>query len=163
MTSRANVRADLLHMRWSTRKRRKGPMRRIAFLFLSVLATGLLLVPVAWAGSPHFVNDSVTVTKVGDTLTASGKEAGLGDEAQIHIVVTATAACINPGGNHPSAANKETVTAQGDFPVQNGKADFSLTLTATFQPSCSPPMTVQWSDITVADVTNNLSVFFADP
>jgi hypothetical protein len=138
-------------------------MRRIAFVFLSVLATALLLVPVAWAGSPHFVDSSVTVTKAGDTLTASGKEAGLGDEAQIHITVTATAACINPGGNQPSAANKETVSAEGTFPVQNGKADFSLTLTAVFQPPCSPPMTVQWSNITITDTTNGLSMFFADP
>jgi hypothetical protein len=106
------------------------------------------------------VDGTVTVTRSGNTLTASGKEAGLGDEAQIHIVVTATASCINPGGNHPQAANKETFSTEGDFPVQNGKANFSLTLTATFQPECSPPMTVVWTDVTVADTTNGISVFF---
>jgi hypothetical protein len=96
-------------------------------------------------------------------LSASGKEAGLGDEDQVHIVGTATASCINPGNNHPKAANKEAFSAEGNFPVQNGKANFSLTLTATFQPSCSPPMTVLWTDITVADETNGISLFFADP
>jgi hypothetical protein len=55
--------------------------------------------------------------------------------------VTATAECINPGQKHPKAANKESVSAEGDFPVQNDKALFSLTLTASFQPECSPPMT----------------------
>jgi hypothetical protein len=30
------------------------------------------------------------------------------------------------------------------LPVQNGKADFTLTATASFQPDCTPPMTVVW-------------------
>ena len=111
----------------------------------------------AWAGSPHFVGTPIA-TISGDTLTVSGKEAGLGNEQQIHVEVTADAACINPGGNHPEAANKESFTAAGDFPVQNGKADFSLTVVATFQPSCSPPMTVAWSNIVVTDAANGLSV-----
>ena len=72
-------------------------------------------------------------------------------------MVSATALCINGGGNHPKAVNKESVTAAGDFPVQNGKANFSLTLTATFQPPCSPPMTVAFTDVTVMDTTNNLT------
>jgi len=113
---------------------------------------------VAFAGSPHFV--SVTATQSGNTLTVSGKEAGLGNETQVHIVVNATAECINNGGKHPKAVNKESVSAAGDFPVQNGQAQFSLTLTATFQPNCSPPMTVAFTNITVTDtahgVTKNL-------
>lgn len=117
----------------------------------------------ASAGSPHFVENSISLTKSGSTLTVSGKEAGLGDEEQVHIVVDATASCINPGNNKPQAANKETFSAEGDFPVQNGKANFSLTLIATFDPSCSPPMTVVWTDITITDETNGISLFFADP
>jgi hypothetical protein len=85
----------------------------------------------------------------------------LGDEARVHIVVTATAACINPGDKHPKAANKESLSAEGDFPVQNGKANFSLTLTATVQPDCSPPMTVVFTDVTVTDTTNGLSKTFS--
>jgi hypothetical protein len=113
----------------------------------------------AFAGSPHFVSNTLgaTVSADGTTLTVSGKEAGLGDEAQVHIVVSATAECLNGGGNHPKAVNKASFSAAGDFPVQNGKAEFSLSLTATFQPSCSPPMTVRWSDITVTDTTNGIS------
>jgi hypothetical protein len=110
---------------------------------------------VAFAGSPHFV--SVTATRSGNTLTVSGKEAGLGNETQVHIVVNATAECINGGGKHPKAVNKESVSAAGDFPVQNGKADFSLTLTATFQPNCSPPMTVVFTNVTVTDTTHNVT------
>ena len=85
---------------------------------------------------------------------------GLGDEAQVHIVVSATAECINPGSRHPKAANKTNVSAEGDFPVQNGKADFSLSLTATFQSNCSPPMTVRFTNVTVTDTTNGISKNF---
>lgn len=130
-------------------------MRR-AFLVvpLMFLATLGFTAP-AWAGSPHFVHP-FGVTRADDTLTVSGKEAGLGDETQVHIQVTATAECINRGGNHPKAANKESLNAAGDFPVQNGKADFSLTLTAVFQPPCSPPMTVVFTDVVVSDTAHGL-------
>jgi len=42
--------------------------------------------------------------------------------------------------------------------VQNGKAEFSLTLVATnIAPNCSPPMTIVWTDITVTDTTNGIT------
>jgi hypothetical protein len=132
-------------------------MRRLLVLVMAGFFLSLIAVPAAYAGSPHFVNNAFTVERTDNTLTVSGKEAGLGDEAQIHVVLTATALCINPGGHHPKAVNKESLTAEGDFPVQNGKADFTLSVTATFQPECSPPMTVEFTDITVTDTTNNLT------
>jgi hypothetical protein len=135
-------------------------MRRLVLVAVVALATAAIAVPAAWAGSPHFVNNAFSITRTDSTLTVSGKEAGLGDEAQVHIVVTATALCINPGGNHPKAVNKEDVSAEGDFPVQNGKAEFTLVLTATFQPECSPPMTVAFTDVTVTDETNGISKSF---
>jgi hypothetical protein len=44
--------------------------------------------------------------------------------------------------------------------VQNGKADFTLSATAMFQPECSPPMTVVFTDVTVTDTTNGLTHSF---
>lgn len=130
-------------------------MRRL-LLFATVAAmTMAVAVPNVLAGSPHFV--SVTAARSGNSLTVSGKEAGLGNETQVHIEVTATAECINGGGKHPKAVNKESVSAEGDFPVQNGKALFELTLTASFQPDCSPPMTVRFSDVVVRDTEHNVS------
>lgn len=129
-----------------------------AFLVLLCFAVTLIVTPMALAGSPHFINSATTVSVSGNTLTVSGKEAGLGDEAQVHIVLTATASCINGGGNHPQAANKTSVSAAGDFPVQNGKAEFTLTATATFQPTCAPPMTVVFTDITVTDTTHSITL-----
>ena len=123
----------------------------LAVTATAVVATGAL------AGSPHFVSNTVTATRTDNSLTVSGKEAGLGDEAQVHIVVSATAECINGGGNHPKAVNKTSVSSEGTFPVQNGKAEFSLSLTPVFQPSCSPPMTVRFANVVVTDTTNGIS------
>jgi hypothetical protein len=129
-------------------------MKRSIVVVTAVLATLMLSATAAWAGNPHFVG-TPTVTKSGDSLLVSGKVAGLGNETQIHVVASAQAACLNPGQNFPQAANKQTFSAEGDFPVQNGKANFNLTLTATFSPKCSPPMTVVWGPvtITVSDTT----------
>jgi len=129
--------------------------RRLLSILVSIAFVGVLAATEAWAGSPHFT--SCSVTQAGNTLTVDGKEAGLGDEEQINVVVSATASCINPGSKHPKAANKESVSAAENVPVQNGKALFSIDLTATFQPDCTPPMTVVFTDITVTDTTNNIS------
>lgn len=134
-------------------------MRRWAaalFLFAALVSA---LATTASAGSPHFVGDP-QISRSGNSLTVTGKEAGLGNEEQIHIVLTATAECINGGLKHPRAANKTSVSAEGDFPVQNGKANFSLTVTATFDPSCSPPMTVRFTNVRVTDETNGISKSF---
>jgi hypothetical protein len=122
---------------------------------LGTITAILASVSIAAAGSPHFVG-SLTQVVVGDTLTVSGKEAGLGNETQVHIELTATALCINPGGKHPKAVNKEDVTAAGDFPVQNGQATFSLSVSAVFQPDCTPPMTVAFTDVVVCDTEHDV-------
>ncbi len=125
--------------------------------FLSALFATLAFALPAWAGSPHFVG-TPTVTVSGSTLTVHAKEAGLGDEAQIVAVLSGTAQCINKGGNNPNAANKTSFSSSSTVPVQNGKADYTISATATFSPSCSPPMTVQFTSATLTDTTNNLSV-----
>src|SRR5262245_3018057 len=93
---------------------------RVGAVAVAVFTSLMLTAGAAWAGSAHFVDDTVTKSVSGNTLTVSGKEAGLGDEAQVHIVVSATALCINNGGHHPKAVNKESVSSEGTFPVQNG-------------------------------------------
>ena len=115
----------------------------------------------AFAGEPHFIGSAFTVQRDGDTLVVCAKEAGLGDEQQIHVVLTATAQCVNPGGNEPAAANKESKTAEGDFPVQNGKANYCITVSAEISPDCVPPMSLLWTDVTLTDQTNSLTQSFA--
>lgn len=135
-------------------------MRRFltfAGAFLTALFAVLALAVPARAGNPHFVG-TPTVTISGSTITVSAKEAGLGDEAQIVAVLSGTAECINGGGHHPKAANKTSFSTSSTEPVQNGKADYTLSVTATFSPSCSPPMTVEFTSATLTDTTNHLSV-----
>jgi hypothetical protein len=131
---------------------------RKVLMAVGVMAAVLFSVQPAFAGSPHFVDDKVQLTQDGATLTVSFKEAGLGDEEQVHVVLSADAQCVNPGNNEPQAANKESFSTAGDFPVQNGKTEGTLSLTAVFQPSCSPPMTVVFSNVVLTDTTNGISV-----
>jgi hypothetical protein len=123
-------------------------MRRALLVMVLALATTALAVPAAWAGSPHFVG-TPTITRSGDAITVSGKVAGLGDETQITVAVTADVACVNPGSQKPQAENKGATIAEGTFPVQNGKAIFSVTGTGTTSPDCSPPMTLEYSNVVV--------------
>ena len=128
-------------------------------MFIVPLLFALLLsmaVP-ALAGNPHFVG-TPSITRTGDSLQVSGKVAGLGNEEQINVEVTALAECVNRGGNKPSADNKDEVSVDGQFPVQNGKAYFDLTLDGGEQidPECSPPMSIVYSDVVVTVDVGNL-------
>lgn len=133
-------------------------MKRHAVLLGVAAVAALMVVGSTLAVSnAHFVGNP-TASRSGNTLTVSGKVAGLGDVDVITVTVSADAACINPGSNKPKAANKQSISSSEDVPVQNGKALFSVPLTATFQPDCTPPMTVQFSNVvvtvTAADGTN---------
>jgi len=137
-------------------------MQRSLRILVAALAILVLSAQGALAGSPHFVG-GISIERDGNSLTVSGKIAGLGNETQVHVVVTVSAECINPGSKKPQAENKESFSTEGTFPVQNGKAEFSLTVTATFQPNCSGPMTIVFSDVTVSDAEHGLSATFAGP
>lgn len=132
----------------------------IFVVVLTALIVALLAAAPAWAGSPHFITSAFSATRAGDTLTVSGKEAGLGDEQQITVTVSGDAACLNPGDNFPQAANKQSFATTVTVPVQNGKADYSVDLTFTVQPRCNPPMRLVIGNVTVADETNGLTFTF---
>ncbi|HEX6127816.1 MAG TPA: hypothetical protein VF071_02220 [Candidatus Limnocylindria bacterium] len=123
-------------------------MYRKIGISIAVLTAMALTVSIVAAGNAHFVG-TPKITVSGNTVTVSGKVAGLGNIPQIHVEVSGDAQCVNPGKKEPKADNKDEFSADGDFPVQNGKANFSLDLTATFQPDCTPPMTVSWSNISI--------------
>jgi hypothetical protein len=118
-------------------------------------APAILIATAAFAGNPHFVSCTFSITPT--SVSVMAKEAGLGDESQVEAVLTATSECINPGGNHPKAGNKEDVAAAGVFPVQNGRANIALTAGVSFQPECSPPMTVAFTDLVLTDITHGIS------
>jgi hypothetical protein len=135
-------------------------MRKRVIAVLGLAGALMLSALPAYAGSPHFVGDPVA-TRTGDTLTVTGKLAGLGNEEQVHVVLVADVQCVNPGNNEPQAENKDAVIAEGDFPVQNGKTNFTLSGVGTTDPACSPPMTLVYQNVVVTDTTHNLSFTFS--
>jgi hypothetical protein len=124
-------------------------MLRISKTFLLVtVAAGALAAAAVAVSNAHFVG-TPTIMRTDNTLVVSGKVAGLGQVEEITVAISGDALCINPGAKHPKAANKADVTGGANVPVQNGKANFSVPATATFQPDCSPPMTVVFENIVV--------------
>jgi hypothetical protein len=123
-------------------------LRKSGIAFAVLVTLALTMAAVAAVSNAHFVG-TPTLSSSGNVATASGKVAGLGDVDTITVTVSGDAACINPGSKHPKAANKESFSSTSEIPVQNGKANFTSTLTATFSPDCSPPMSVQWSNLSV--------------
>src|SRR6266511_5974685 len=118
-----------------------------------LVATSILMVFTATAAiavsNAHFVG-TPTATRNDNTLTISGKVAGLGGVEEITVTISGDALCINPGSNHPKAANKAALSGGANVPVQNGKANFSVTThPVNFQPDCTPPMTVVFQNVTV--------------
>jgi hypothetical protein len=119
-------------------------------LRISILAgvAALAFAATAVADSPHFISEgTASISSAGNYVVTNFKEAGLGKTATTEAITlsatgTATYACINGGGNHPSATNKETVTGAvsntGSFPVRNG----STTGTISVGP---PPPTASFS------------------
>jgi len=133
-------------------------MRFIRPLFVAVLAVAGIMAAAlpANAGSAHFVGDPSYTVSAG-TVTVSAKEAGLGNLPQITVELSGVAACVNPGGNGPEAQNKSAFSVSSQEPVQNGQASYVIAVSPVFRPSCSPPMSVVVTSLTLADVTDGIA------
>lgn len=143
-------------------------------LILAILAI-CLVAGVAWATSPHFVKSNISIDRVG-CLSSSFKEAGLGDNLQVEIHLSANATvtwqCVNHGGNCPQASNKTTVvqqvSADGIFSVKNGQVTGNLLVCPPEPPDtfgCPGNQVIslaaiQYTNIVLKDVTNNVQVVF---
>jgi hypothetical protein len=123
-------------------------LRILKTLLLVTVAAGTLVAAAVAVSNAHFVG-APTVVRTDNSLIVSGKVAGLGQVEEITVAISGDALCINPGAKHPKAANKADVAGGANVPVQNGKANFSVPATATFQPDCTPPMTVVFENIVV--------------
>lgn len=144
---------------------------RITIVVLVIAAS--IMVTTASADSPHFVRASASFQGSGPNLAVSWKEAGLGNNQLIDYRASANAtavyACINGGGNHPRAANKETVSgpvsASGQFSSgKNGQITASLTLSPPGPGgfSCPPGQRlvvakVTYTNVTITDTTNGVT------
>src|SRR6266568_7253164 len=71
------------------------PMRRFTIAAMCLVVITCFTATTAFAGSPHFVGTCTATLNPDNTVTFSGKEAGLGNEAQIQSQFTVVAECIN--------------------------------------------------------------------
>jgi hypothetical protein len=142
-------------------------MRRFLLLLIGASAGLALVAPSAFAASPHFISEgTASITSSGAYLVSNFKEAGLGNTATteaitLHIdTATAVYACVNGGGNHPKAVNKQTATSSlnttQSFPVRNGQTTGSIQAgpppAGPFSPSCNPPMKVVLAQVSYSGV-----------
>jgi hypothetical protein len=154
-----------------------APTRRIRVLlalFATLIAAFALASPAsAVAAKFHSATGSVNAN---GSLTVAFDERGLGNDNINYTLTadyTAVFACINGGGNHPQAANKETVhgaaTAAGTFQPKNGRVQASLTTAAPSAGDFTCPSgqrlvlaSVSYTGITLTDTTNGTSITVAD-
>jgi hypothetical protein len=128
----------------------RKPPRKIGII-AAVLTMLVLTVTSVLAVNAHFLYANVTEVTA-NSITVSFKEAGLGNSvSSVLIELSGNAECINPGSKHPKASNKTGFLVSDIYDVSNGQATGSLKATATTSPSCTPPMTLAWTDLRVTD------------
>ena len=144
-------------------------------LLAGALVAAMAFAAAASADAPKFHSATSSVNGSG-ALVASFDERGLGN-TNIDYTLTADAtavfACINGGGNHPQAANKETVNAEvsagGSFEPKNGRVQASLSAGPPSAGSFSCPngqrlvlASVSYTNIVLTDTTNGVSTSLPD-
>jgi hypothetical protein len=143
---------------------------------VATLATALAFAtPASASSAPKFHSATSSVDNAG-ALVVNFDERGLGnDNIDYTLTADATAlyACINGGGNHPQAANKETVNAEvsaaGSFEPKNGRVVASLSAGPPSAGSFSCPngqrlvlASVSYTTIVLTDTTNEVTTAVPD-
>lgn len=149
-------------------------LRMLTALVATVGLFGLGVVSAeAKTSGAHFMPDTAASVADNGALAVFIDEAGVGQEnVDYTLTWTATAdyGCINGGGNHPQATNKETTTTGGadtfsESPI-NGRIMVAISVPGTPPPppsnfSCPSGQTLVLADVTysatLADTTNNAS------
>lgn len=120
----------------------------------------------------HFMHDTGDSVNSSGALVISIDEAGVGNATvnySVSTAATATYACINGGGNHPKAANKDTfsssLTGGASFSPINGRvsASFSVGPLSADGFTCPGGQTlvlaaVSYSNVMLTDTTNGVSI-----
>ena len=134
-------------------------------------AVALAVWPVAASASSgaHFFKDTSASVANSGALTVHIDEAGLGNENinyTLSAEASATYACINGGGNHPKATNKETfseeLSGEASFQPKNGRVQADMSVGPISAGSFKCPSgqrlvlaAVSYSNIVLTDTTNN--------
>jgi hypothetical protein len=154
-------------------------MRKSLFAIITAIAAVAFTAGTASATSgAHFFHKASTssINNQG-ALVVSWDEAGLGQDTVFYTLsasASATYACINGGGNHPQAANKETFNGplsspNTGFQPENGRVQGTLSVGPLSGGSFSCPggqtlvlACVSYTNITLTDTTNNVTETFAN-
>jgi hypothetical protein len=151
-------------------------MRRVMLPVLVLAIMGLTMQSALATSGAHFFSATSSVSDNG-ALVVNWDEAGLGQQTVNYTLATdasATYACINGGGNHPKASNKETFngplsTPNTGFKPDNGRVRGTLSVGPLSGGSFSCPSgqtlvlaKVSYSNITLTDTTNNVTAHPAD-
>jgi len=156
-------------------------LSKVLVLLSVIAALGFMAQAASATSGAHFFSTSGTVTSTG-ALNVGWDEAGVGQQRVDYNLTTdafALYACINGGGNHPKAANKQSVNGpitspttgvnptNGRVKVALGSADsisvgpLSSTLVCpsgqTFVLAC-----VKYTNIVIHDLTNGVDASVAD-
>jgi hypothetical protein len=158
-------------------------MKRIMTATLSLFVLLAMTVLVVSADSPRFSRVSSSVDSSGN-LSASFRETGLGNTPNpvnytLSGTATTTYVCINGGGNHPKAANKQTRSSQfsegAQFQPENGVVEATIEVDVPGPGSFSCPSgqtlvlsCVTYSGLLITDTDHNVSTgvpgaSFTDP
>ena len=148
------------------------PLRPI---LLAATVAMLVFAAPALAGAPKFHAATSSVNGDG-ALVVNFDERGLGNE-NVDYTLTADAtalyACINGGGKHPQAANKEAFEGQvsggASFEPKNGRVVASLTAGPLQAPQFTCPSgqrrvlaAVSYTNIVLTDTSNGVATSVAD-
>jgi hypothetical protein len=149
-------------------------MRRFALLALAVATAALAFgagTATATSGAHFFHKASKSSVSDSGALVVSWDEAGVGQQRVNYILTadaSATYACINGGGNHPKAANKQDFNGpvgspETGFQPENGRVQGTLSVGPLSSGSFSCPSgqtlelaCVGYTNITLTDTTNNV-------
>jgi hypothetical protein len=147
-------------------------VRGVLGLLMALALTGFGAVGAQATSGAHFFHDTAGSVADSAALVVTIDEAGVGQELVNYTLAwtaSATYACINGGGNHPKAANKETISASGsssfsESPI-NGRVMATFTVPGTPPGpggfSCPSGQTLVLAAVsysaTLTDTTNNVS------
>jgi hypothetical protein len=152
-------------------------LTKILLVLATTVAFGLIAQSASATSGAHFFSASGSVADNG-ALQVSWDEAGVGNATvnyRLSAQSSATYACINGGGNHPKASNKQSVNGplsspNTGFKPQNGRVTVTNGLSVGPLPStlvCPSGQTfvlacVSYTNITLTDTTNNVATNIAD-
>lgn len=147
-----------------------------AFLVASLaLAVSFTLASPVHADTGHFHAAASSVDDLG-ALVVAFDERGLGGVDVDYLLsahAVAVYACVNNGGNHPKAANKETVNAEvsgaATYEPKNGRVVASIAAGPPSAGAFACPSgqhlvlaSVTYTSVVLVDLTNEVQVAVAD-